>query len=189
MKLSLKMTDYLFISFYVAIVLIRTFITTPFYGYYLKMHDCMAAIMGILVNINAILVIVSWVLQSKYMLQFPTHYIYFTKLALKENFLGFCNKRLDDVLCLCFNGFWWIRYNTIAFFNFKNGGTHGIWKNIHICWSGFLFCNDNYKLSLSRDLCWDSGHISRNCLLSRSWFASYCSSKKINFFFQKLSFF
>ena len=68
------MINYLFISFYVAIVLIRTFITTPFYCYYLKMHDCMAAIMGILVNINAILVIVSWGLQPISMFQFLTHY-------------------------------------------------------------------------------------------------------------------
>ena len=37
-------------------VLIRTFITTPLYCYFLQMHDCMATIAAILVNINALLV-------------------------------------------------------------------------------------------------------------------------------------
>ena len=79
---SLWVNYYLFISFYVAIVLIRTFITTPFYCYYLKMHDCMAAIMGTLVNINAILVIVSCVSTIKIHVIVPNS-LYFTKLSLK----------------------------------------------------------------------------------------------------------
>ena len=37
-------------------VLIGTFITSPLYCYYLQMHDCMATIAAILVNINALLV-------------------------------------------------------------------------------------------------------------------------------------
>ena len=37
-------------------VLIRTFITTPFYCYFLQMHDCMVTIAAILVNIDALLV-------------------------------------------------------------------------------------------------------------------------------------
>ena len=47
------------LAFYVLMVVFRTFITTPFFCYYLGMHDCMAAIAGILVNENRILVTVS----------------------------------------------------------------------------------------------------------------------------------
>ena len=51
-------TDYL--AYYVLMVVFRPFITTPFYCYYLDMHDGMAAIAGILVNVNALLVTVSY---------------------------------------------------------------------------------------------------------------------------------
>ena len=51
-------TDYL--AYYVLMVVFRTFITTPFYCYYLEMHDCMAAIAGILVNVNSLVVTVSF---------------------------------------------------------------------------------------------------------------------------------
>ena len=47
------------LAFYVLMVVVRTFITTPFYCYYLEMHDCMAAIAGILVNMNSLVVTVS----------------------------------------------------------------------------------------------------------------------------------
>ena len=62
------------LAFYVLMVVVRTFITTPFYCYYLEMHDCMAAIAGILVNMNSLIVTVS--------------YDYFTKSFSKFKFLS-----------------------------------------------------------------------------------------------------
>ena len=47
---------YLIKSFYVGMVVIRTFITTPFYCYFLKMHDCMVTITAILVTIDSLIV-------------------------------------------------------------------------------------------------------------------------------------
>ena len=40
-----------FSSFYVGLVVFRTMVTTPFYCYGLKMHDCILAITGLLVSI------------------------------------------------------------------------------------------------------------------------------------------
>ena len=47
------------LAYYILMVVFRTFIMTPFFCYYLEMHDCMAAIAGILINENRILVTVS----------------------------------------------------------------------------------------------------------------------------------
>ena len=40
-------------SFSVAMILVRTFVTTPLYCYVLKMHDCMLTITGMMVNIES----------------------------------------------------------------------------------------------------------------------------------------
>ena len=48
----------LYSSFYFAMVLISTFITTPLYCYYLRIHDCMMSILGLLVVIASSLVMV-----------------------------------------------------------------------------------------------------------------------------------
>ena len=48
----------LYSSFYFAMVLISTFITTPLYCYYLRIHDCMMSILGLFVVIASSLVMV-----------------------------------------------------------------------------------------------------------------------------------
>lgn len=59
-KFGWSVSDYTnYISFFVVIVLVRTFVTTPVYSYYLKMHDFMISITGITLAIGSSLVTVS----------------------------------------------------------------------------------------------------------------------------------
>ena len=106
------------LAFYVLMVVVRTFITTPFYCYYLEMHDCMAAIAGILVNMNSLVVTVS--------------FDYFTSTSFsKSNLLskylifktGFSNKKLASIFFVITYGTWRNRYNAIAIIIIQNGGT------------------------------------------------------------------
>ena len=54
----IKCFQFIFCSFSLIMILIRTFITTPLYTYFLKMNDCMASITGSIVTIGSSIVIV-----------------------------------------------------------------------------------------------------------------------------------
>ena len=73
------------LAFYVLMVVVRTFITTPFYCYYLEMHDCMAAIAGILVNVNSLLVTVRY---NYFIHTILYRYVYYNKIYLFKTGFG-----------------------------------------------------------------------------------------------------
>lgn len=53
-KFNWTVTDYTnYQSFFIGLILVRTFITTPLYSYVLKMHDCMLTITGLIVSLGS----------------------------------------------------------------------------------------------------------------------------------------
>ena len=55
-------------------VLVRTFITTPIYCYFLNMHDCMNSITGGMSDITSSIVIIKSSLKKKYFFSVKVQY-------------------------------------------------------------------------------------------------------------------
>ena len=72
----------LYSSFYFAMVLISTFITTPLYCYYLRIHDCMMSILGLFVVIASSLVMVC---DSENNLIFNKNQIFWIEISFKKS--------------------------------------------------------------------------------------------------------
>ena len=88
-KFNWGVSDYTnYMSFYVGMAIIRTFITTPLYCYGLKLHDCMLGATGLIMSIANNGVVVSTELHffTKKIANFVLETLYLTSLCRPKNY-------------------------------------------------------------------------------------------------------